>query len=171
MAAKSPKTYPAIQGLTWHRDQYYSFFIPNNWHKLYWSDARQGVIYAPDLRDLNTVFAVDVKDLGTPIIVDDLNVLAEGFFQAIEQLPESNIESRNQKHSGKLFELQAKYQFCELGETRKRWVRLFYHETRQIALTGQGATPELYDYWLPWFFEAMMTAKIHSQKPQGLVFD
>ncbi len=167
MAAKSPQSYPAIQGLTWHRDQYYSFFVPKNWQKLYWSDGRQGVIYAPDPNDRDTVFAVDIKDLGTPITGDDLDVLAEGFFQAVEQLPDSNIETRSQKQSGKLLELHVKYQFDERGETRKRWVRLFYHETRQIALTAQGATPEAYDYWLPWFYEAMMTAKIHSQKPQG----
>ena len=166
MAGKATRTYPAIQGLSWHRNQYYSFFIPNNWHKLSWSDGRQGVVYAPNLTDLNTVFAVDIKDLGTLISGDDLEVLAEGFFETIEQLPESHIESRSQKLTGKLLELQIKYQFQEQGDTRKRWVRLFYHETRQIALTAQGATPPTSDYWLPWFFEAMMTAKIHNQEPQ-----
>jgi hypothetical protein len=33
-------------------------------------------------------------------------------------------------------------------------------------MMAQGATPEKYDYWLPWFFEAMMTAKVHSTRPK-----
>ena len=166
MAGKTPKQHPAVSGLTWHRDQYYSFFTPMDWHRFTWADGRQGEIYGPDLNDPLTVFAVDVKDLGTAITADDLDILAEGFFATIEQLPEVNIESREQKVTGRVLELEAKYTFREEGETRRRWVRVFYHETRQIAMTAQGATPEKYDYWLPWFFEAMMTARVHNRKPR-----
>jgi hypothetical protein len=100
------------------------------------------------------------------VTADDLEILAEGFFQSIEQLPECEIESRDQKVAGAQPELEAKYTFCDQGQRRKRWIRMFYHQTRQIAMTAQGATPEKYDYWLPWFFEAMMTAKVHSEKPE-----
>ncbi len=165
MAGKTQKQYPAIRGLSWHRDQYYSFYTPIDWHRFSWLDDRQGEIYGPDPNDPLTVFAVDIKDLGTEITANDLDVLAEGFFKTIEQLPEADIESRNQKVTGKLLELEAQYTFREQGETRKRWVRVFYHETRQIAMTAQGATPEKYDYWLPWFFEAMATVRIHNKKP------
>jgi hypothetical protein len=129
------------------------------------ADNRAGVIYAPDPTDVFTVFSVDAKDLGTRIADDDLDVLAEGFFGSIEQLAEVHIESRSQKASGDRLELEAKYTFREQSETRKRWARVFYHETRQIVMTAQGATPEKYDYWLPWFFEAMMTAHVHATKP------
>jgi hypothetical protein len=166
MAPHAHQEYPAVTGLIWHRDQYYSFFIPIDWHKMAWPDDREGVIYGPDATDPLTVFAVDIKDLGTLITADDLDVLAAGFFEGIEQLPESEIEHRDQRVTGKLLELEAKYRFREQGETRKRWVRVFYNGTRQIAMTAQGATTEKYDYWLPWFFEAMMTADIHNQKPQ-----
>jgi hypothetical protein len=167
MADQARKSYPAIQGLHWHRDQYYSFFIPNNWQKLEWADHRAGVIYAPDASDPLTVFSVDAKDLGTRIAADDLAVLAEGFFGTIEQLTDVRIESRDQKTSADRLELEAKYTFCEQDATRKRWARVFYHETRQIAMTAQGAAPEKYDYWLPWFFEAMMTARVHATKPES----
>ncbi len=166
MAGKTQKQYPAIKGLTWHRDQYYSFYTPLDWHRFYWADDRQGEIHGPDPDDPLTVFAVDVKDLGTQVTADDLDVLAEGFFESIEQLPESHIEFRDQKTAGSQLKLETKYTFREQGETRKCWVRVFYHGTRQIAMTAQGATPEKYDYWLPWFFEAMMTAQVHSTKPQ-----
>ena len=165
MAGNELKQYPAIRGLSWHRDQYYSFFVPDDWQRLDWADDRTGVIYAPDSSDPQTVFAVDLKDLGTQVAAEDLEILAEAFFDSIHHLPQSILEAQQQKAAGGLLELEAKYTFQEQGQTRKRWVRLFYHGTRQIAMTAQGATPEKYQYWLPWFFEAMMTAKVHSHKP------
>ena len=165
MAGSTKKNYPAIKGLSWHREDYFSFFIPRDWHKFEWADERQGVIYGPDPNEPLTIFAVEVQDLGTLITADDLDTLAEGFFESIENLPEAEIESRNQKVTGKLLELEAKYTYQEQGETRKRWVRQFYQDTRQIVMMAQGETSEKYDYWLPLYFEAMMTAKIHNRKP------
>ena len=159
------KKYPATTGLHWHRDQYYSFFIPVEWHRLQWTDDRNGVIYAPDPDDLLTVFAVDLKDLGTAVTADDLEILADGYFESIQQLSDCVLELREQTITGKLLELEARYTFVEQGETRKRWVRILYHDTRQVAMTAQGSTPEKYDYWLPWFFEAMKTASVHYEKP------
>lgn len=163
--SKTEKQYPAIKGLTWHRSPHYSFFTPMNWHRFAWSDDRQGEIYGPDPDDPFTVFAVDFRDLGTLVTADDLDVLAEGFFEAVEKLPGAAIESRSQKTTGKLLQLEAHYTFEDRGSTRKCWVRVFYHMTRQITMTAQGATPEKYNYWLPMFFEAMMTANVHSAKP------
>lgn len=160
------KQYPAVRGLSWHRAQYYSFYTPMDWHRFAWPDDRQGEIYGPDADDPLTGFAVEVRDLGTEIKSDDLDTLAEGFFKSLEQLPACEVQSRSQRVTGNLLELEAKYTFQEEGETRKYWVRVFYHRTRQIVMAARGATPAKYDYWLPWFFEAMMTAKVHSQKPR-----
>jgi hypothetical protein len=167
MARQTHNKYPAIKGLLWHREQYYSFFIPNNWHKFQWSDDRDGVIYCPDLVDPFTFFAVDLKDLCTLITPNDLDILAEGLFESIEKLPEFNIESHSQKVTGSLQELETHYTFREHREMRKRWVRVLYHETRQIVMTAQGSNARTYDHWLPWFFEAMTTTKIHNIKPQA----
>jgi hypothetical protein len=167
MAGKTRKQHPAIKGLTRHRSQYYSFFTPIDWHRFVWPDDRQGEIYGPDLDDPLTTFSVTVEDLGTRVTADDLDVLAEGFFEAIEQLPESDIEVRDQLVTHKLLRLEAKYTFLDQDRTRRCWVRVFYHDTRQITMTAQGATLEKYDYWLPLFFEAMMTADVHSQKPKS----
>ena len=165
--SKGRKEYPATAGLRWHRDQYYSFFLPIEWHRFALPDDRQGEIHGPDVNDPLTVFAVEVNDLGTIVTPEDLEILAEGFFESIEQLPNSKIEFREQKVSGKLLELEAKYEFQEQDQIRKRWVRVFYHTTRQVVMTAQGATPGKFDYWLPWFFQAMMTAKVHSVKPEA----
>jgi hypothetical protein len=163
--SREEKNYPATRGLNWHRHQYYSFFVPIEWHRFSWDEEHEGAIFGPDPEDSKTVFAVDFKDLGTPILAEDLPILAEGFFEQVERLPEIVIELRDQRAVGNQIELEAKYTFVEGGQTRKRWVRVHYQDTRQIAITAQGATPEKYDYWLPWFFEAMMTARFHREKP------
>ncbi|MBN2502342.1 MAG: hypothetical protein JXB38_16280 [Anaerolineales bacterium] len=165
MGDKAQKQYPAIRGLTWHRHQYYSFFTPMDWHRFAWPDERLGEIYGPDADDPLTVFAVSVEDMGTRVSADDLGALAEGFFGTIEQLPGAQIELRDQKVVGFQLELEAKYTFVDQNVTRKCWVRVFYHMTRQVTMTAQGATVDKYDYWLPMFFQAMMTAKVHSSKP------
>jgi hypothetical protein len=160
------KQYPSISALSWHRHQYYSFFLPKDWQHFTWADERDGMVFGPDADDPLTIFAVDVKDLGMAINADDLDAVAEGFFGSIEALPGVEIESREQQAADSLIKLEAKYTFDDDGQTRKRWVRLYYHLTRQITMMAQGATPEKYDYWLPWFFEAMMTAKVHSTRPK-----
>jgi hypothetical protein len=166
MAGKINKQHPAVRGLAWHRHQYYSFFAPIDWHRFHWSDDREGEIHGPDANDPLTVIAVDVRDLGMMTSAEDLDIVAEGFFQGIEQLPGCQIELRDQKVSAKQPLLEAKYTYLDQGETRKCWVRVFYHGTRQIAISAQGATIEKFDYWLPWFYQAMMTAKVHSQRPK-----
>lgn len=165
MAGQAQKEYPAIKGLKWHRDQYYSFFVPMDWYQLDWSDDREGVLFIPELDDPQTVFAVYINHFDTPFMPDDLDVLAEGFLESIERLPLARIESFSKKIAGRQLEVEANYTFCEHGAMRRRWVRTFYHSTRQIVMSAQGATLEKYAYWLPIFFETMMTARIHSQKP------
>jgi len=168
MSTKNKKEGPIFKGLNWHREQYFSLFIPNDWHKMQWQDERQGILFVPTQDDALTLFAIEVKDLGTTVTSDDLPYLATGFYDAIKALPERKIESKNEKVTGKLMEVEAKYTYLEDGQTRKRWVRLFYHETRQITVTAQGATAEKYDYWLPMFYEAMMTIKVHNTIPTEL---
>lgn len=168
MANTPRKQYPAVKGLTWHRHQYYSFFTPVDWHRFEWPDQRVGEICGPDRDDPLTVFAVSVDDLGTQVTADDLDALAEGFFGTIERLPDVAIELRDRKAVGHQLELETKYTFRDHGATRKCWIRVFYHLTRQVTMTAQGATVEKYDYWLPMFYQAMMTARVHSRKPTSL---
>ena len=159
---KSP---PTFKGLIWYREQYFSFFVPTDWRRFNWQDDRQGVLFGPSPEDTHTVFAVDLIDLGFSVSADDLVDLFDGFLAGIQQLPGVEIELSAKEVVGALISLEAKYTFVEDEMTRKRWVRVLYHDTRQIAFTAQGATPDDYDYWLPMFFEAMMTARIHSTIP------
>lgn len=170
MAAKSKprKKYPAIKGLSWHPREFYSFFTPIDWQQFEWPDGRMGEIYGPDPSDPLTVFAVSVDDMGMRVTAEDLDVLSEGFFETIEAFEDCQLELREQKAVGKLLELEAKYTFKDGENTRKCWTRVFYHFTRQVTMTARGATVEKYDYWLPMFFQAMATAKVHSKKPKSV---
>ncbi|MFC1959260.1 hypothetical protein ACFLYO_00990 [Chloroflexota bacterium] len=165
MTDKTTKNYPAFKGLRWYCEQYFSFFIPIDWSRFNWQDDRQGVLFGPSAEDAHTIFAVDLTDLGFSVSVDDLDDLYDGFLTSIQQLSEVEIELCEKQVVGALISLEAKYTFIEDEMTRKRWVRVLYHGTRQVVFTAQGTTPEVYDYWLPMFFEAMMTAKVHSTKP------
>ena len=157
--------HPPIQGLHWHRNESFSFFIPLDWQKSDWGDGRIGVRYYPEPLDPLTVFAVEVKDLEVDISAEDLTELDAGFMEAIQQLSEAEIQSHEQKVVGDLLQLEYKYVFRDGCVMRKRWVRVFYLGTRKTMVTAQGSTLDLYDYWLPWFFEAMATARVHDQKP------
>lgn len=165
MTDETTKTRPAFKGLRWYRDQYYSFFVPIDWSRFEWQDDRQGILFGPSVGDASTVFAVNLTDLGFSVTADDLDDLFDGFLTSIQQLPDVKIELSERQSTGTLLSLEAKYTFLEDGSTRKRWVRVLYHGTRQIAFTAQGATPDTYDHWLPMFFQAMMTAKVHSTMP------
>ena len=153
---------PAFKGLNWYRDKHFSFFRPIDWTRFDWSDERQGVLFGPSPDDPATLFAVDVKDLGVKVTPDDLDDLKAGFIAGIEQLPESRIESQESWVAGPVLGLEAKYTFLEQETTHKRWIRVLYQDTRQITVTAQGATVETFHYWLPMFFESMMTFKIHT---------
>ncbi len=170
MAQQAQKKLPAIRGLRWHRHQYFSFFVPEDWHRSNVDASPARVIYSPDPDDIATLFAVELQDLGTALEPSDLEVLAEGFFETIARLPQVEIQTHKMKASGSIIEMEAKYTFSEAGATRKRWTRVLYQDTRQIALNAQGATPEIYDYWLPMFFESMSTARIHRQEPSLELF-
>jgi hypothetical protein len=161
------KSLPAFKGLTWHRHQYYSFFVPIDWQRLDWPDGRKGVMFVPSADDPLTVLAVELRDLGLEATPDDLDDLITGFLSGIQALADVGIETKDHWHIGDTMCLEAKYTFADNGARRKRWVRQFYHETRQIAITAQGASIDAYDYWLPMFFEAMMTTKVHNTYPEA----
>jgi hypothetical protein len=156
---------PPIHGLLWHRTERFSFFVPIDWQRSDWDDGRTGVLYYPVLDDPQTVFAVETKDLGKVISSEDLDRLDAGFIDTIEQLPEGEIESHDKAVIGEQMQLECKYTFREGCVMRRRWVRVFFLGTRETIMTAQGSTLDLYDYWLPWFFEAMATAQVHDQKP------
>lgn len=156
---------PVFKGLAWCHEQFYSFFVPNDWRRTERIDGKQGVIYVPESADPHTYFAVQVDDLGTLITPDDVDDLESGLLEGIRQQTSSQIEFHTHSMGGSLVQLEAKYTFLDGADRRKRWMRVLYHESRQVTFIAQGKTEQDYHYWLPMFNEAMMTLKVHSHKP------
>ncbi len=162
------KQRPTFKGLSWKRDQYYSFFVPIDWHEFEWADEREGMIFGPQADDPLTVFAVELSDLGIETTPEDLDDLDAGFMEGIQALAGVQIDEHETWTKGGITCLAAKYTYLEDDVRRKRWIRVFYQDNHQIAMTAQGATVAAYDYWLPMFYEAMMTAKVHRFMPESV---
>lgn len=165
MSKNSGSPRPVFKGLAWCHEQYYSFYVPIDWQRVEREDNKQGIIYLPDPNDPHTYFAVQVDDLGTHIAQSDVPDLMTGLLDGISHRAESHVDFHDQHSVGKLVTLEAKYSFREADERRKRWVRILYHESRQVTFIAQGKTEQDYQYWLPMFNEAMMTLKVHNTKP------
>ncbi|MEZ4668301.1 MAG: hypothetical protein R3E39_10335 [Anaerolineae bacterium] len=165
MSSNTENSTPIFKGLSWCHEQYYSFFVPIDWKRTERMDSKEGTIYLPTPDDAHTYFAVQVDDLGMEVTEADIPDLVAGLSEGIHNLAEYQIESQTSSTTGSLNEMEAKYTFVEDGKRRKRWVRVLYHNTRQITFIAQGQTEQIYHYWLPMFNEAMMTLKVHSIRP------
>ncbi len=159
-----PETPPVVSGLALHKDRYlgFSLFYPSAWHQFQWLDGRRGVLYGPIYNDNSTIFAVAVQDLGIVVNKRDLKDLHVGFIAGIGRLAGSRIESQRQWQSGPQIGMEAHYTFSEGDDTRKRWVRVLYQDTRQFTVTAQGATVEEFDKWLSTFQAALSNFRIYA---------
>jgi hypothetical protein len=157
---------PSFKGLQWYREDYFSLFVPTDWLPRAWTDGRQGVLFVPDAKDAETLLGIEVKDLGFETLPDDKDDLLTGFLEGIHSLPQSVLEEQKDWVVDKRICLEARYHYADNGQMRKRWTRVFYEKTRQISFMAQGSSPETFAYWLPMFYEAMMTARLHQQKPE-----
>ncbi len=154
----------APKGLTLYKDAYlgFSFFRPSSWYQFSWLDRRRGVLFGPIENDSSTLFAVAVQELGTRVAESDLPDLHIGFIAGIGRLTDCKVEWQDQWKHGDLIGMEARYTFKEEGIVRKRWVRVLYHDTRQITLTAQGATAAEYEQWLPLLHEQMNTFRVDA---------
>jgi len=71
---------------------------------------------------------------------------------------EAGSEAEYLTHSLSFFEVR--FTFLEGGVRRKRWIRNIYWGKNNYVLIAQGRTPEDFDYWLPMFYNIMMTAVV-----------
>jgi hypothetical protein len=156
---------PLFTGLRWHRTDHFSFFIPSDWLAAPWQDDRKGIIYRPEPTDVHTLFAVNVNNLNLQIEKSDLPTVAEGLDEALAALPNVHLQHRESRFENKSIILEAIVTYDDQGQRNKRWIRVFYHDTRQVTCIAQSNSPERFAYWMPMFNQAMMTVQVHSQKP------
>ena len=166
MVDQAQRDKPIFKGLTWYRDQHYSLFVPTETPSAKWPDGREGVLFQPDVEDNQTLLGVEVKELDITFSADDQNDLKEGFLEGIEALTDCTLEEEKNWVVGDTICLEAKFTYLEAERKQKRWIRVFYKNNRQITLIAQGSSEEAFAYWMPVFYEAMMTARVHDQKPE-----
>ncbi len=153
---------PAYTGMTMYPDKPggYSVWLPSEWIKVDLKRNHHGCLYTPYPDDYNTCFLTEKHKLKITITPEDLPVLRESFYKAIQELPGVEIESTDESLSDTVNIFEARFTFLE-GETRrKRWVRNIYWGDGQLVLIAQGRTPEDFEYWLPMFYNTMTTVNI-----------
>ncbi len=157
---------PVFTGLVAQRDlRYrYSFLMPeltdNEWHNLELETQEgRGRIFTPDPDDVSTSLSVEARDLGTTITGEDLTTLREGLEEGLQQLHDLTIEKQEDYAIGALVGFEYWFTFREEagGPLRKRWLRLAYQGQIQVRMIAQGATPDVFEYWLPLFNQAIRT--------------
>lgn len=153
---------PYYRGMFKHVDQEagYALWLPTGWHRFDMVEGRQGVIYSPYADDLNTTFLAEKLRLAYGVTENDVPVLREGFNQGLMALAGIEIESQDETVTSTLITLEARFTFLEGEARRKRWVRVIYWGNGQLILVAQGASVEEFEYWLPMFYNTMVTIEI-----------
>ncbi len=154
---------PRYVGMFKHLDKKggFALWLPTGWHRTDMADGHHGVIYSPYPGDLNTCFSAEKKKLRYAVLEKDMPILREGFEAGLTSMPGVEVESRDESVTSTLITLEARFTFLEGEARRKRWVRVVYWGDGQLILIAQGATPDEFDYWLPMFFNTMMTVEIY----------
>lgn len=153
---------PRYTGMLKHIDAEggYALWLPTGWHRFDMTGEHHGVIYSPYPDGYDTSFSAEKHKLAYAVRRKDVPVLREGFSAGLAALPGIEIESQDENITSTLIIFQARFTFLEGEARRKRWVRLIYWGEGQLTLIAQGSMPEEFDYWLPMFFNTMMTVEI-----------
>ena len=138
----------------------YGVWIASDWRQLKMKRNHRGFAFCPYPDDNNTFVLFEKHKLKFSVTADDIPVLREGFRKGITSLPGFEIESEDEFLSEGINFFEAKFTFLEGENRRKRWVRNVYWGDGQLFAIAQGRTPEDFDYWLPMFFNTMMTIDI-----------
>lgn len=148
---------PAYKGVTLYPDKTggYSVWLPSDWIKVDLKSNHHGMLFSPYKDDYNTCFLTEKHKLKIKITPEDIPVLRQAFFKAIEDLPGVQVEWTDESLSDTINIFEARFTFLEGENRRKRWLRNIYWGEGQLVLIAQGRTPEDFEYWLPMFYNTM----------------
>ena len=153
---------PWYTGMYTHNDEAggYSIVVPTDWHQLPLKEGIVGLMFSPYKDDLNTSILTQKHTLKYTVKTSDLALLRDSFEQGVKDLPGAEIEKFDASYSDTVNVFDAIFTFLDGDARRKRWVRNIYWAEAQLVVVAQGRTPEDYEYWLPMFYNAIITLKI-----------
>jgi hypothetical protein len=153
---------PRYTGMFQYNDPEHAFavWLPSDWTKFEMEPEHHGVIFSPYPDHFETSFTAEFHRLKFMVSKDDLPVLQEGFETGLKALPGIEIEELNYIPTATLITLEAKFTFLEGDIRRKRWVRNIYWGNGQVVFIAQGANVKDYEYWLPMFYNTMVTFQV-----------
>ena len=159
-----PTERPWFTGVDVYRDltHHFSLLYPRGWHKFELdAEGGQGIILtpSPDPADVATSLSIEARDLGTVVTAADLPILRQGVVRGLRQLRDLRIESQEGEDTADFLNLEFRFTFRESadGPRRKRWLRLAYQDATQVRLIAQGADEAHFEYWMPFFYQAIRT--------------
>jgi hypothetical protein len=153
---------PVYHGMRKHVDRQagYAVWLPSDWQRYDLADGRDGALYTPHPDRCDTCLSAEKRRLEFSVRAKDMGILREGFREGLDALPGVEVETQDEAITSSLLTLEARFTFLEGEARRKRWVRVVYWGNGQLILIAQGATPEEFDYWLPMFYNTMMTVEL-----------
>lgn len=157
------KPKPVYTGMKAHTDKAgFAIWVPSDWHEFKLQGKLKGVLYSPYPDDINTGLLAQKVKLKVRVKPEDLPTLREAFMEGIKALDGVEIEAGSESEylTNTLSFFEIRFSFLEDGVRRKRWIRNIYWGRNNYILIAQGRTPEDFDYWLPMFFNIMLTAMV-----------
>ncbi len=153
---------PIYTGLKKHleKEAGYAIWVPSDWTRFDMTEDHWGVIYSPYTDRYDTCFMAERFRLKFSVTEADVSLLADAFQEGIMALDGVDVEEVKSEGRKDVVILEAKFTFLENGQRRKRWVRNLYWGNGQLLFIAQGETVEDFDYWLPMFFNTMMTFEL-----------
>jgi hypothetical protein len=136
----------------------YSLRRPDAWHERELDvEDGQGVLFTPDVDDLQTALSVEVRDLGTEVVAEDLADLERGFLRGLRSVSGSRLEQHEAFATEFAIGIDVVQTFADAGQRRKRWIRLLHKGSVQARVIAQSATVEEFDRLRPLFAPCVST--------------
>ena len=153
---------PLYHGMFKHLDTKAGFgvWLPLGWAEVKMGKGHQGTVFFPEPEIQDTYFSCESFKLRFPVTEEDVSILREGFNSGLQALPGMEIESQDETVTATLIAFDARFTFLEEEAQRKRWVRNIYWGKSQMVFIAQGSAPVEFDYWLPMFYQTMMTFEV-----------